>query len=345
MQVLSQRTTSVTQYCPTSSEIWLPDYEKGIRAISTLYKEGCQYGCMDTLKIVCCSASEDNRLVERFCAHMRVLELLDVDIWYAHTMLPGAEWERERDRQLQAANLILLLISADFIGSHAHYSKEVLLAMERYDRGEARVIPIILRPVGWQETLLGKLLPLPDNGKPVTDASWKTQDFAFLNIVSGVKRVIDSEKTRLRVQQEHLASTFDPIKPTPITHEACAQLEQIIQNFTFLRAQITSFVRLKGHKGFSLENCESQYNKLYGDTLVFLATYLPECVADDAEGFVETVYRKTNEQLRSRSDVYVLLTRWIISALAKLEKLAEQIDACRATLAFYKQKYFTNLGA
>jgi hypothetical protein len=300
---------------------------------------------MEILKVFCCYAQEDKGLMGRFHAHLRrVLELEHVSIEYPHDILPGATWEHERDNRLHSAHIILLLISANFMGLHEHYEKEVLPALKRHNRGETRVIPIILRPVVWQEPLLGKLLPLPDGGKPVTDGGWHTEDHAFVNIVTGVKRAINDEKARLFGQQE----TYDTPPHSPgesarTSHDTSTQLEQIIQNFKLLRAQIADVARLKGIKEFSLESCESQYNKLYGDAMVFLATYLPESVSDDAEGFVEIVYRKTTEQLRKRGDLYVVFTRQVIAPLAKLERLAEQIDACRATLEFYQQRYFTTL--
>jgi hypothetical protein len=297
---------------------------------------------MNTLKIFCCYAQEDQDLMERFHAHLRrVLELEQVSIEYPHNLPPGVEQASELARRLHSADIIMFLVSADFMNLDEHYEKEVKLAIERYNRGEARVIPIILRPVFWQDTPLGKLLPLPDGGKAVTDASWHTQDHAFVNIVEGIKRAIDGERTHRFAQQEK--RTITPHSPGELArtdHDASTQLEQIIQSFKLLRAQIASFVLLKGPKDFSLESCENQYNKLYGDTMVFLATYLPESLSDDAEGFVEIVYRKMTEQLRKRDNVYVSFTRQILHSLAELEKLAEQIDACRATLEFYQQRYF-----
>src|ERR1051326_3452661 len=44
-------------------------------------------------------------------------------------------------------------------------------------RGQARIIPILLRPCDWQNTPLATLQALPSHGKPVT--SWPTHDDAF----------------------------------------------------------------------------------------------------------------------------------------------------------------------
>lgn len=297
---------------------------------------------METLKILCCYAQEDRSLVGRFRAHLRrVLELEQVTIYYLYDLLPGVTWEIERDNRLREAHIILLLLSADFLGSDEHYKKEALPALERQHSGQARVIPIILRPVQWGGTDLGKLTPLPEDGRPVVDNSWPTKDHALFAIVDGIKHVIAEEKDhRFGKQERHDGRAHDPLDTGQTDQDASAQLAQLIHSFKALRAQIADFIRLKKLKGFSRENWESQYNKLYGDALVFVATYLPESATNGDEGFVERVYKKTREQLQKRADPYVTFTRLVLSPLAKLEQLAEQIDACRATLEFYQQKYY-----
>ncbi|HTK06969.1 MAG TPA: toll/interleukin-1 receptor domain-containing protein [Ktedonobacteraceae bacterium] len=168
---------------------------------------------MDTLKIFCSFAPEDKALMESFYAHLRGLKRpRDLSVWYADDILPGKQWELERNSQLQAAHIILLLVSSDFISSHEQYEKEVPLAMERYNRGEAHVIPIILRHVYWKETSFAKLLPLPDGGRPVTDKGlWSSQDQAFFNVILGIKRFIDDKKLLLPEAQDSVSS-----KPTNI---------------------------------------------------------------------------------------------------------------------------------
>jgi hypothetical protein len=49
---------------------------------------------MAALRIFCCSAPEDKKLVERFRAHLRLLEFQHASIWYTHNALPGTELEK-----------------------------------------------------------------------------------------------------------------------------------------------------------------------------------------------------------------------------------------------------------
>jgi internalin A len=71
------------------------------------------------------------------------------------------------DNNLEEADIILLLVSADFIASDYCYDIEMKRALERHESGEARVIPIIVRDVSWQSAPFGKLQALPINGKAV----------------------------------------------------------------------------------------------------------------------------------------------------------------------------------
>lgn len=278
----------------------------------------------------------------RFHAHIRrVAELQGIAFWYAENTLPGQDWKRERDSQLHTAHITLFLTSPDFIDSDEHIDQEVLPAIEREKRGETRILPILLKPVHWQYSPLGNFLPLPENGIPAVDKSWQTQDHAFFQIVDSLQLVIDQERTRRFPDQE---SSYPPPASSSASavpeRQASARLEQIIHNFRGLRRQIANFATLREMKGFSLENCQSQYNRLYGDSLVYLAAHLPECLTSTSDGFIEMVHQKTAERLRRRGDIFVATTRFLIPHLAQLEKLTDQIDACIATLESYKQRYF-----
>jgi hypothetical protein len=98
-----------------------------------------------------------------------MLEAQQVSIWCSYTAPAGPQGERGRADQLQTAHLLLLLVSADFLGSRSIQETVIQPAMQRHDRGEAGVIPIILSPVFWQDSPIGKLRPLPENGKPAVD--------------------------------------------------------------------------------------------------------------------------------------------------------------------------------
>jgi len=110
--------------------------------------------------------------------------------WNDRAIDPGTQWADEINQNLETAQIILLLISAKFMASDFCYSKELARAMERHEVGSARVIPIILKPTDWTSAPFSKLQVLPKDGKPIT--AWDDPDEAFVNVVQGIRRAIDS---------------------------------------------------------------------------------------------------------------------------------------------------------
>ena len=108
--------------------------------------------------------------------------------WHDRKITPGNEWASEIDSHIYEAKIILLLISVDFMASDYCYDSEMNQAIDRHNKGEAYVIPIILRPVDWHKTPFAKLQALPKDAKPVTN--WTRQDDAYLDIVNGIRRTI-----------------------------------------------------------------------------------------------------------------------------------------------------------
>ena len=149
------------------------------------------------VKIFFCYAREDEALLNKLQTHLRPLQRQGlIDAWHDRDISAGTEWEKAIDENLNTAQIILLLVSPDFMNSDYCYSIEMKRALERHVAGEARVIPVILRPVDWKKSPLGKLQALPKDGKPVT--SWLDQDEAFFNVAEGIRKVVESYLTVMK---------------------------------------------------------------------------------------------------------------------------------------------------
>jgi hypothetical protein len=144
------------------------------------------------LCIFCGYAHEDNALFQRLKTALTILIRQDaVSVWHDGDLLPGAQWEHEIERELNTADIILLLISPAFIASDYCWSKEMQWAITRHTTGEARVIPILLKPTpGWETTPLGALQALPTDAKPIT--SWNSREKALADVVEGLRRAVEA---------------------------------------------------------------------------------------------------------------------------------------------------------
>ncbi|NJN24344.1 MAG: toll/interleukin-1 receptor domain-containing protein, partial [Acaryochloridaceae cyanobacterium RL_2_7] len=121
---------------------------------------------------------KDELLRDELANHLESVKYSgDITDWHDRQILPGDEWDREIKDNLNRANIILLLISSDFIASSYCRDIEIERAVTRHEAGDAWVIPIILRHCLWSSMPFGKLQALPKNAAPVTDTQvWGTKD-------------------------------------------------------------------------------------------------------------------------------------------------------------------------
>jgi O-acetyl-ADP-ribose deacetylase (regulator of RNase III) len=113
-----------------------------------------------------------------------------ITTWFDRKITAGQEWEGLIDDNLERADVIVLLISQDFVASKYCYDRELTRALERHDKGEALVIPVLVRPVAlWHDMAFAKLQALPRERKPVSQ--WSDADSAWVDVTEGIRTAID----------------------------------------------------------------------------------------------------------------------------------------------------------
>ena len=146
---------------------------------------------MASVEIFLCYAHEDEALRQGLVKQLKALQRQGlVSVWYDREIMAGVEWKNEVNKYLNKAQIILLLVSPDFMDSDFCYNEEMVQAMERHEQGEAYVIPVILRPVYWQNAPFGKLRSLPTEANAITSRYWHDLDEAFFNVILGLLEVI-----------------------------------------------------------------------------------------------------------------------------------------------------------
>ncbi len=149
-----------------------------------------------TVKIFYSYAYQDEDLRDELEQHVTLLKRTGqvITSWTPREIQPGTDWEHVSDLELNTADIILLLISQNFLNSDYCYDIEMQRALERHQAGAVRVIPIILRPVYWQRAPFGKMQALPTNGKPVT--VWPDREEVWLDVVQALSRVVEELQQR-----------------------------------------------------------------------------------------------------------------------------------------------------
>jgi hypothetical protein len=163
-------------------------------------------------------AHEDEELLKLLLKHLAALIQRGVITgWYDRKIGAGQLWAEEIERHLNTAQVILLLVSADFMASNYCYGVEFERAMQRRAAGEALVIPVILRPVdGWEDSPLGALQALPPNAEPVT--LWKDRDKAFASVAKGIREGVSrlsASENSSAPKEFSIAPKFPPVKVQP----------------------------------------------------------------------------------------------------------------------------------
>jgi nucleoside phosphorylase len=175
-------------------------------------------GLSPSLTLYYVYSHEDNFLREKLEEHLISLSRLGfISSWHDREIQAGTEWENTTNQHVETASIILLLVSPDFLSSGYTYGIEMQRALERHSRGEARVIPILLRPVAWRESPIASLQLLPRNRKPVT--LWDDLDDAFLEILRSIRQICDELlqlSKRRSLDQEALDTQYHPSQTYPL---------------------------------------------------------------------------------------------------------------------------------
>lgn len=135
-------------------------------------------------------AHKDEALLGELSAQLKILERNGlIAHWHDRKIVPGEEWDHRIKSELESADIILLLVSHDFINSDYCWGVEVERAIARHQAGTACVIPIILRDCLWQDAPFAKIQGLPKDMLPVVD--WPSRDAAFADVARGIKRAVE----------------------------------------------------------------------------------------------------------------------------------------------------------
>jgi hypothetical protein len=155
---------------------------------------------------------KDEPLLRELEVHLAALRREgQVATWSDRMLEAGVEWEPELLRRLDSAQVLLLLISPDFLASEFCWSVEMKAALARHEAGSAKVIPVILRACDWRSTELAKLQVLPKDGLPIR--KWADPDDAFLDVVQGLRKALAALGPAPRRGPEPAAPPAAPAKP------------------------------------------------------------------------------------------------------------------------------------
>ena len=155
----------------------------------------------NSINIFIAYSEKDHDYLNILDSHFSVLRDPQLKLWWKDLVEFGTDKEKAIQQQLDSADIILLLLSADFFKSDHIDKLELKQALLKHKDGSARVIPVILRSCGWMlNESIGNLKPLPGDGKPA--AQWESIDEAFTNVVINVQNTVVKIREKFNIQPE-----------------------------------------------------------------------------------------------------------------------------------------------
>lgn len=222
-----------------------------------------------------------------------------IETWHDRRIIAGQEIDKTIDEHINSDDIILLLVSPDFLASPYCYDREMKRALERHESGEATVIPVILRACEWHHAPFGKLMATPTDGKPVKQ--WADLDDAFLQVAKAVRAAAT------RRQAKHVApdSLGTPATPTAGATSAVAVSATVAQvrpgpRSSNLRLAKSFTQRDKDHfKAQTFEYIAKHFENSLAELEERNAGYEGSFRRVDANRFFATIYQDGNDVARA----------------------------------------------
>jgi hypothetical protein len=281
--------------------------------------------------------------------HLAILKRENlIETWHDRRILAGADFGNEIDRNLVESNLVLLLVSPDFLASDYCWSKEMQKALKMKSEGATKVIPIILEHCDWKSTPLKDLLACPQDGKPVSD--YPNPNKAFNEITIEIRRVIaeilaKQTKTTKPISKVNAVTLESKSEPAVIDNIRSGNLriKKIFTDYekdTFKKDAFdyiakyfnNSFEELKGRNPDIKYMIDKEGNKFYA-TVYRSGSEIASCsivnrVGNDSWGGITYSHNKNdnsiNFSLNVEDDGYSLFLIPMYSMTGNREKLSKE---------------------
>lgn len=113
--------------------------------------------------------------------------------WRDTDLVPGEDWDETIKERLSSAQIILFMVSRDFLASDYISKHERPLTMNLMNENKAVVVPVILSSCTWEDEDFAKLENLPRKGQPVS--SFNPRDEAWTLVEQGLKKAVERSRS------------------------------------------------------------------------------------------------------------------------------------------------------
>lgn len=183
-------------YCNTGDEFF--DILEALRNIGDSGKRKSSYGfgrepvfegAKMPKRVFIAYDDADEAHLKALTKHLKSLEKNgQLQTWSVNQTIVGSNEQQVLDQKLSEAEVVLLLISVDFVNSDTCVEHILKVAVDKHNEGLAQVVPIYVRPCDCEGMAFENLKALPnDTTQPQYVAQWQSKDSAWLNVAKGIK--------------------------------------------------------------------------------------------------------------------------------------------------------------
>jgi tetratricopeptide (TPR) repeat protein len=265
------------------------------------------------------SSPKDKRLLDKLAMHLSILRRQHlIDEWYDSAISAGNNITQVIEAHLRAADIIVLLISAEFLASERCYELEMQRALELSTTGTARLIPVILSPTDWEALPLARYNPLPAGGIPV---SLKHNiDAALSEVARGIRKVVEELAGQVKRIRTHSIAPKYPLYHCPYRQNAFFTDRETILTalssfFTFAQTHQTRILALNGLGGIGKTQIALEYlyrtSDLY-QTILWLNASSRERFSTEVSALAEKLALPEKDRA-DEEHLFAAVKRWLQS--------------------------------
>jgi len=160
----------------------------------------------NTLKVFISYAHEDIAYLKEFQKHLSLLEREEIiEEWNDDSIMPGQNWDETIKSKIEESDIIVFLVSSDFIASHYIHEIEIKKVIERCEKGECILLPVVIRTCDFSSLSISKYQALPKGAKPVS--TWEDKDAAWLDVIKQIRQLTENFKLKKDNQNQENHNT------------------------------------------------------------------------------------------------------------------------------------------
>ncbi|MEO1262698.1 MAG: toll/interleukin-1 receptor domain-containing protein [Bacteroidota bacterium] len=178
-------------------------------------------------QIFICYSQKDTAWKEKLETYLKILRNIGWSTWSDSELALGDEWEAEIEKNLDEADIALLLISNDFLISEYIQEKELPRLLKRKEKGEIELFPILLRPCLWTEyDWLSKIQLRPTGGIALSGGTDFEVELNLTEITGEITTILRQKKNREIVEPQKTITikTKEPEKKVGFLCEGLPEL-------------------------------------------------------------------------------------------------------------------------